>query len=71
MNFYSSNNLIPRTQNNKNRKTKGAFDLKKYKRVDMTTSAVLCLILKVFMVLDKLKYKREYFLLRIFAYIFT
>jgi hypothetical protein len=36
-----------------------AFDLLKNKELDMTTSAVLCLILKVFLVLDKLRAKRH------------
>jgi hypothetical protein len=35
----------------------GVFDLLKNKRLDMTTSVVLCLILKLFLGLDKLGVK--------------
>jgi hypothetical protein len=33
----------------------GAFDLLKYKGLDKTTSVVLCLIVKLFLVIDKLE----------------
>jgi hypothetical protein len=37
----------------------GAFDLLKYKELYKTISVVLCLILKLFLVIDKLGDKRQ------------